>query len=181
VNIVALIIFSLWFSLSVVRQFYSKKPLYMRHADVFRLIPSWRFFGPKPLVSDYRLHIGRLDESGGVHWEDITPFGNSRRLVQGVWNPERRLRKRLVYSIQMLEKQILKTDAQFRSSPPFRYMLDAARQPHVARYAACSLILRITRSDLSRLSVTESVIFQATANIPEPASIERWDAKREIE
>jgi hypothetical protein len=87
------ILLSAWFILTVVRQTRRHKPLWLNQIDIFRLIPTWRLFGPNPVTWDYRLHLRtRNSENNWSVWQDITPH-KSRGKASFFWNPQRRIRK----------------------------------------------------------------------------------------
>lgn len=65
----------------------------IRERDVFSLIPSWRFFAPRPATSDYHLFSRAIDDSGGAtEWVDVHP-AEERRFRHLLWYPEHRVQK----------------------------------------------------------------------------------------
>ena len=87
------VLLSVWFALTVVRQTRRQKPSWLNRIDIFRLIPTWRLFGPNPVTWDYRLHLRtRNSENSWSAWQDITPY-KSRGRTSFFWNPQRRIRK----------------------------------------------------------------------------------------
>lgn len=87
------LLLSTWLLVTVIRQTRRRKPNWLLQIDFFRLIPTWRFFGPNPVTWDYRLHFRtRSGENDWSTWRDITP-NKSREVVSFFWNPEKRIRK----------------------------------------------------------------------------------------
>ena len=86
-------VLSLWFILSVMRQTQKLKQPWIRRLDPFRLVPTWRFFGPHPLTWDYHLYMSLMNDYGEWgEWTDITPNRRKGRF-SFLWNPQRRTRK----------------------------------------------------------------------------------------
>lgn len=97
-------IFGLFLTVSVCRQFYAKKPRWLRLADPLNLIPTYRFFGPIPITHDYRLFFRDFTECGHLAgWVEITPHP-SRSVYSCIWNPGRRPRKVFGMHVERLRR-----------------------------------------------------------------------------
>ena len=89
-----ILVFCLWFTLSAIRQCRKRRPVWLQRLDPLVLVPSWRFFGPEPSVSDLSLLLNCVGSDPSRPAKlDIT-FHMRRSYLRGfAWNPERRLRK----------------------------------------------------------------------------------------
>ena len=60
--------------------------------DPFDLIPSWTFFAPNPVVSDYQiLYRDKLLNGQFSNWKQVQYRNNS--ILHSIWNPDKRKRK----------------------------------------------------------------------------------------
>lgn len=64
-NSMTTVAFSPWLGLSILRQCRRRAPAWLRHVDIFGVVPSWRFFGPVPMRCDYRLFFRDRLRAGG--------------------------------------------------------------------------------------------------------------------
>jgi hypothetical protein len=97
----AIVAISMWSALSVIRQLYPRKPHWLSVIDICSLVPSWRFFGPKPTTSDLHLLLSYKKRGVTVESVDITPY-YPRSILSAVWNPRRRLRKSMASLARVL-------------------------------------------------------------------------------
>jgi len=88
-----LVAFALWFTLSVLAQLPWRWPLWILRLDVCNLLPSYRFFAPRPMTRSPRVWTldaeAASDFSGQPNWVPVTLM-SARSFRTGVWNPRRR-------------------------------------------------------------------------------------------
>ncbi len=84
-------VFGVWFAASVVNQFFSKGNVWLAKLDPFRLVPQWRFFAPRPGVTDFHLVV-RDWSPGPGQWREV-PVIHERTSLSCVWHPGKRLAK----------------------------------------------------------------------------------------
>jgi hypothetical protein len=101
----------IWLILSVFAQFSkSKYILQIKLHDHFALLPLWTFFAPNPGVTDYRLLYRDTFFDGQITpWKEVELSGTSP--VNAIWNPEKRSRKTIVDSCQILFQILSNTNA----------------------------------------------------------------------
>jgi hypothetical protein len=100
-------IFGAWLGLSVIFQFVTPSPRWVKHHGLFpkHVIPKWTFFAPSPGTVDYRVVFQdyRTEDEpiGGVR---EIPLHVNRSLLHAVWNPEKRRRKAIFDITQLLQQ-----------------------------------------------------------------------------
>jgi hypothetical protein len=109
-NLLVVLIFSLWIFLSIVSQFQLAWIQSLKTRDVFHLIPNWRFFAPIPARRDYHLEY----RTKGVllpatRWSRID-LVSRRRYWCAVWNPAKRIRKSFNTQVRRLTRSLATGD-----------------------------------------------------------------------
>src|SRR5215212_5280136 len=108
--IVVIIIYLVWGAATIANQFHSRRPAWLRAADVFGLIPVWTFFAPNPGMTDYYLlYRDRLPDGSFDNWRRVELTKSENGLRVALWNPAKRRHKALsdiVSSLIRLSGQI---------------------------------------------------------------------------
>lgn len=121
------IFLSSWFVFSILNQFDNKFISFIKRFDFFHLIPSWKFFAPKPLIQSYHLYFRDKTSTGEIsEWTHI-PTTSARKLKHAIWNPGRRYHKLFLDSIKQLEKktdELEKTPEAIQISTPYLLLLN---------------------------------------------------------
>lgn len=95
----------------------------VREVDLFALVPSWRFFAPKPATTDYHLFARGLDAGGSkTSWIDLHPPVD-RTLRHAVWFPEHRVQKAVFDVMTDLLSVFRSVDGlSVNEQPPYRVL-----------------------------------------------------------
>jgi hypothetical protein len=152
----AIAFINLWSALSIYRQLCPRRPRWLSVVDVFCLVPSWRFFAPKPTGSDLHLRLSYRKKGQTVLQADITPY-YPKSILCALWNPARRLRK----SITSLARIMRSAPVSSRRQQSAERMLAAfaVSQP-ISVYGRRRRFDLISRS-FNGIDVLEELIFQS--------------------
>jgi hypothetical protein len=94
--VVVIVIYVLWGVATIVNQFHSWCPKWLRAVDIFGLIPVWTFFAPNPGMTDYYLlYRDRLPDGSLDNWKKIELKGAENGFRVALWNPTKRKQKAL--------------------------------------------------------------------------------------
>jgi hypothetical protein len=131
--IVLATIYVVWIAATIVNQFHSWCPTWLRAVDVFGLIPVWTFFAPNPGMTDYYLlYRDRLPDGSFDNWRkvDLKRSENGFRLA--LWNPTKRKHKALSDMVSSLTALAQQRGSQgLIASVPYVLILNyIASRPH---------------------------------------------------
>jgi hypothetical protein len=116
-----------WFIFSILNQFDNKLIDFIKRFDFFHLIPSWKFFAPKPLIRSYQLYFrDKTSKEETCEWTQI-PTTSVRKFRHVIWNPERRFHKLFLDAVKRLEMKIEKlekTPEAIQISTPYLVLLN---------------------------------------------------------
>jgi hypothetical protein len=91
-DIIILVVLFVWLILSIGAQFKGGK---LRASDFLSLLPSFRFFAPRPVTRDIVIYAHALDENGRqTVWKEL--FYETKKWYCFLWNPKHKLRKAVV-------------------------------------------------------------------------------------
>ncbi|HEX6903344.1 MAG TPA: hypothetical protein VF789_26745 [Thermoanaerobaculia bacterium] len=120
----SLALLAIWFGLSILAQFDNTASRAARSRDAFSLLPRWTFFA-HPGFSDYHLmYRDLLPDNSLAAWREILP-ADKRTLGKALWNPDKRCRKALFDTVDLLI-QLRKKDPQqpLASTMPYLTILN---------------------------------------------------------
>lgn len=67
----------------------------VRKYDILGLLPSFRFFAPRPVTRDLKIYAQAIDINGNeTKWKEL--FGGEKQWYCFLWNPQHRLRKAVI-------------------------------------------------------------------------------------
>jgi hypothetical protein len=100
---VVVVIYVLWGAATIVNQFHSWCPAWLRAVDVCGLIPTWTFFAPNPGMTDYYLlYRDRLADGSFDNWRKVELKGSDNGFRLALWNPTKRRHKALSDTVNAL-------------------------------------------------------------------------------
>jgi hypothetical protein len=112
---------SIWLILSVAAQF---KRFSYRKLDRFDLLPTCKFFAPRPISFDYHIYVRcQLHEGMLGDWQPLYLLKKS--LWCCLWNPQHRLRK-AASDVVKLFRRVSKGNGSVRLSHPYLLILNVA-------------------------------------------------------
>jgi hypothetical protein len=93
-DFVIVAILLLWFCVSVACQIRHVNVRRVKAYDLLGLVPAWNFFSPRPVVTDYFVSYRTWGDPSAdpSEWRRLM-YPGRRRLIDGVLNSRRRLRK----------------------------------------------------------------------------------------
>lgn len=94
--IVVTAIYAIWVTATIVNQFHSWCPKWLKLVNIFGLIPIWTFFAPNPGMTDYYLlYRDRLPDGSLDNWKEIELKDSENGIRLALWNPTKRKHKAL--------------------------------------------------------------------------------------
>lgn len=99
-------------------------------------IPRWTFFAPYPGVRDYQILARcRIDDGSISEWRELL-FAEPRTIVGSLWNPPKRVKKKLYFALRILVQSAPRHGPQgIVSTPPYltvlSYVVSLLRRPDV--------------------------------------------------
>ena len=94
VDAIVAVFLAAWLGLCIATQFPQAVFQGVRKWDVFRLLPRWSFFAPRPLTSDYHfLYRDSLSDGTHTDWTEVHFSPPRMALLASCWNPEKRQSK----------------------------------------------------------------------------------------
>jgi hypothetical protein len=123
-NEVLLSLFVAWWLLSIICQWKTHSIERIRAFDFLHLIPSCRFFAPRPSGRDYHLEYRLRDAAGREdRWRRMQLAGD-RYWVTTLWHPDKRMRKGFGATVRYLLQYRTKWgDETARRSLPYLRLL----------------------------------------------------------
>ena len=117
-------LFAAWWLLSLLGQSKTRHIARVRAFDLFHLIPSCRFFAPRPSCRDYHLEYRLRGPSGlECRWRRIVLAGE-RSWISVLWHPDKRTRKALSTIVRQLSRYLSRWgDQSTRQSLPYLRLL----------------------------------------------------------
>jgi hypothetical protein len=153
----------------------------VREFDLFAVVPSWRFFAPRPATTDYHLFCRGLSEDGTTSsWEDVHPPVN-RSAMHAVWFPSHRTQKALFDVMTDLLSVFRSVDGSSVNDQPSykvleRYVLQVAVRHRVLRLHDAVQFCIATSAGYDE-SVEPSVLFVSRRIGRTDASVKRCRAE----
>lgn len=115
-----LLIVLLWLAWTILHQFqlpFTKKGKIL---SAFSLIPTWRFFAPRPLHTDYEIFYRDKDKDGNLTQFRIIPLREEKSLLNALFNPNARKCKVISDSMRSFRTILAKgNDETFLRSYPY--------------------------------------------------------------
>lgn len=100
-GVAGVIIFSVWFVLTVAFQKRSAVASLIERADIFNIVPRWSFFSPDPGASNYHFVYRSLHDADRVGpWTELTLSPRGR--LYALFNPRQRYREVLIELFQLV-------------------------------------------------------------------------------
>ncbi|WP_309614974.1 hypothetical protein [Salinibacterium sp.] len=127
-GITGLVVFAVWFLLTVVFQQRNELSRLISRFDRFSLIPRWSFFSPDPGASNYHfIYRSRDDKTGMGPWLELNL--SPRGILYPLWNPRKRYREGMIELFQLLALSSAQYSAErLQFTAPYIILLDVARQ-----------------------------------------------------
>lgn len=115
--------FAIWSALCIV-VYLPKINTFIRNIDYFALIPEWRFFAPNPGRHDFHLlYRDKFADGSLTEWTEIAPILH-RRLLNMLYNPNRRRNKALFDCTQEFSKHVNVGDRALELAIPYLALLN---------------------------------------------------------
>lgn len=148
------------FLIAVAGQTQGQLVAWLRHWDLFELVPAWNFFAPRPGRFDYHLLFRDEVAAGWTGWREVRLYGE-RCWFDCLWNRRRRLKKAVFDATGAIQTEAGRGNADPRLTIPY-------------------LLLLMVVSGLARTypaSRTQFLVMISTASTPEqePEEIIRSD------
>lgn len=91
-NTILIVFLSLFIVSTILAQ--SKKSK-VRNYDFLGLLPSFRFFAPRPVTRDIKIYAQAFDDNGNEsNWKEL--FVGEKKWYCFLWNPQHRLKKAVI-------------------------------------------------------------------------------------
>jgi len=105
--IVVITVYVVWLAATIVNQFHSWCPKWLKAVNVFALIPIWTFFAPNPGMTDYYLlYRDRLPDGSLDNWKKIELKASDNGFRVALWNPTKRKHKALTDLVSTLTQVV---------------------------------------------------------------------------
>lgn len=126
-GVVGIIVFSVWFLLTIAFQRNNELRRLTIQFDRFTLVPKWSFFTPDPGASNYHfVYRSRNDESSVSPWLELNLSPRGMRFA--IWNPRKRYREGMIELFQLLALFSLNNSAErLQFTAPYVILLNIAR------------------------------------------------------
>ena len=127
-GVIGIVVFSVWFLLTVAFQKDNKLRRLTTRFDRFTLIPKWSFFTPDPGATNYHfVYRSRDEETSASPWLELTL--SPRGMFYALWNPRKRYREGMIELFQLLAlaSSSHSTD-RLQYTAPYVILLDVARK-----------------------------------------------------
>ncbi len=143
---VVVLVYGIWFALSLVRQMPSSATRVLKKWDLFGWVPKWQVFG-NPTRHDFAFLLRVELNAGWSRWQPVQ-VTRPRPKWAGAWHPDFILEKALADFVQLaLRVEGREARAAFQRSPAFRvlgaYLVDCAA---VARPAQAQFMVTAHRA-----------------------------------
>lgn len=127
-GVFGIIIFSVWFLLTIAFQKNNKLSRLTTRRDRFTLIPKWAFFTPDPGASNYHfVYRSRGDKTSDNPWLELNL--SPRGILYPVWNPRKRYREGMIELFQLLALFGANYSAErLQFTAPYIILLEVARK-----------------------------------------------------
>jgi hypothetical protein len=127
-GIIGIVVFSVWFLLTIAFQKNNKVSRVTTRFDRFNLVPKWSFFTPDPGASNYHLVYRSRDDKVNVSpWLELNL--SPRGILFPIWNPRKRYREGMIELFQLLALASANHSAErLQFTAPYIILLDVARK-----------------------------------------------------
>lgn len=127
-GVLGIIVFSIWFLLTIAFQKNNKLSRLTTRFDRFTLIPKWSFFTPDPGASNYHfVYRSRDDKTSASPWLELNL--SPRGMLFPLWNPRKRYREGMIELFQLLALSSLNNSVErLQFTAPYVILLDVARK-----------------------------------------------------
>lgn len=125
---IGIVVFSVWFLLTIAFQRNNKISRLTTQFDRFTLVPKWAFFTPDPGASNYHfVYRSRDDRTSASPWLELNL--SPRGLLYPLWNPGKRYREGMIELFQLLALSSLNNSPErLQFTAPYVILLGLARK-----------------------------------------------------
>lgn len=142
-DILIIVLLAVWLIASILAQVRNSARLRSYWHDFGGLLPSYKFFAPKPITADYQI-LYRFIGEGDVAGEWIPLFEAGKPVYRCLWNPKQRLTKATSDLVAVLYRY---TDNSSNVQTSRAYLLIVNHIASIARSAGMPVQFIITQSN----------------------------------